>query len=128
MRFNEGKPPLDYILDFPRAQEALARVMEYGASKYEKDNWKRGGKPDQEYLGACMRHIMRHKAEGDFDSESGCLHLAHAVWNLMALIELNRTGDVYVSKERSSTNPFDNAKRVSHTSEARQVLATQQDG
>jgi hypothetical protein len=66
--------------------------MEFGAAKYSRDNWKQGGKPDEEYLDACMRHLYKLKAEGAYDSDSNCLHLAHAVWNLMTLIELNFDG------------------------------------
>lgn len=92
-RDNAGKAPMDFILDFPIAMEALARVMEVGAVKYERDNWKKGGKPDAEYFGAAMRHLFAAKnaknAGEDVASDTGCLHAAHAVWNLLAYIELN---------------------------------------
>jgi len=93
LRKNDGKPQMDFILDFPIAVEALCRVKELGAVKYARDNWKLGGKPDSEYYAACMRHLMAAKTAKDrgemFADDSGCLHLAHAMWNIMALIELN---------------------------------------
>lgn len=88
-RMNGGKPQMDFLLDFPIFAEALCRVMELGAEKYDRDNWKLGGKPDSEYLGAAIRHLMAHKSGELYADDSGCLHLAHAAWNLMALIELN---------------------------------------
>ena len=88
-RMNQGKPQLEFVLDFPIAAEGIARVMEIGGIKYDIDNWKKGGKPDSEYLGAAMRHLFAHKAGELFAPDSGCLHLAHAAWNLLALIELN---------------------------------------
>lgn len=92
LRHNEGKPEMGYILEYPNALEALVRVMEHGAKKYARNNWKLGNKPDSEYLDAAMRHLFKHNSEGYFDKESNCLHIAHAVWNLMTLIELNLKG------------------------------------
>lgn len=88
-RMNTGKPELDFILDFPIALEAFCRVKELGAAKYERDNWKQGGKPDSEYLAAALRHMVAHRSGELFAGDSGCLHLAHAMWNMAAAIELN---------------------------------------
>lgn len=89
LRDNKGKDELSYLLSIPEAQKALAHVFRQGAKKYTRDNWKLGGKPDAEYLDALQRHLLKHVNEGPFDPETGALHLAHAVWNLVALIELN---------------------------------------
>lgn len=91
-RMNAGKAEWDYIFDFPTAVEAFCRVKELGAIKYERDNWKVGGKPDREYISAMGRHIAAFKAGETFATDTGCLHLAHAMWNIMALIELNYPG------------------------------------
>lgn len=92
-RDNSGKPQMGFVLDFPIAMEALCRVKELGAVKYERDNWKLGGKPDSEYYDAALRHLFaakNAKDEGEqVAGDSGCLHLAHAAWNILALIELN---------------------------------------
>jgi hypothetical protein len=89
LRDNKGKDELSYILDIPEALKALSHVFRQGAKKYSRGNWQLGGKPDAEYLDACMRHLTKHVKEGPFDPETGALHLAHAIWNLAALIELN---------------------------------------
>jgi len=91
-RMNEGKPELGYLLEFPTAIEAFARVKMLGAAKYERGNWKKGGKPDNEYLDACLRHMTAFANGEEFASDSGCHHLAHAAWNLFALLELNYPG------------------------------------
>lgn len=96
-RHNEGKPQLHYWQLFPRTAELFARVMEYGATKYEYMNFAKGGKPDQEYLDAAARHrdkgYMRYYWDGDedhlYDDESGCLHHGHELFNLFMLIEEN---------------------------------------
>ena len=99
-RFNQGKPQLGFLLQFPTAMEAFARVKEMGAIKYDRDNWKLGGKPDWEYLDAVMRHLTAHAAylagEGEYFAEdTGCSHLAHAAWNMFALQELNYEGSTH---------------------------------
>lgn len=89
LRYTEGKPQLAYMLEFGTAMEALARIFEFGACKYNDGNWKLGGKPDREYLNSLMRHLRKWKSGEEFDADSGCSHLGHAVWNLCALLELN---------------------------------------
>ncbi len=90
LRYNEGKPKLSEVLMFGNAIKNLAMVMQQGAVKYERRNWLLGGKPDEEYLDSAMRHITEFIEEGEvYDPESGCHHLAHAVWNLNAIQRLN---------------------------------------
>ena len=90
LRFNEGKPRLSYFMrSFPRMVEAVARVKEFGANKYMEDNWRAGNKPDREYWDSLFRHLLYIFQGEMYDQDSGCLHLAHAVWNLSALLELN---------------------------------------
>lgn len=91
-RMNNGKPQLSFLLQFPTAVEAFARVKELGAIKYERDNWQLGGKPDWEYLDACLRHVMAFMSGEYYAEDTGCPHLAHAAWNLFALQELNYPG------------------------------------
>ena len=88
-RMNQGKPLFSFILDFPKALLAFCRVKEVGAIKYERNDWKEGGKPDEEYLDAALRHMVEFKNGEQFASDTGCHHLAHAAWNLFALLELN---------------------------------------
>lgn len=89
LRDNTGKPEMDFLLDLPLALEALTRVFEQGAVKYAPRNWIKGGKEDSEYLSATLRHMLKYRKGEDYDQETGCLHIAHALWNLAALIELN---------------------------------------
>jgi hypothetical protein len=94
LRFNEGKPQLSYILYYGKAIELLARVLEYGECKYDHLNWKKGNKPNEEYLDAHMRHMEKVFREGPIDPKTGCHHYGHALWNLMTLIELNDIGPI----------------------------------
>jgi hypothetical protein len=94
LRFNEGKPSLSYILQFVNPMRAIARIMEFGAAKYEDGNWRKGGKPDKEYLDSMMRHLTYWLHGEVYDDDSGCSHLGHAIWNLLALHELNHPDEI----------------------------------
>jgi hypothetical protein len=105
MRYNDGKPKLSYFMrSFPRMAEAIARVKEMGGIKYEEGNWKKGNKPDAEYWDSMFRHLNAVFTGEEYDKDSGCLHIAHAVWNMCALHELNSTSppiDEVVFQERA---------------------------
>lgn len=106
MRYNDGKPKLSYFMrSFPRMAEAIARVKEMGGIKYEEGNWKKGNKPDEEYWDSMFRHLQYIFTGEEYDKDSGCLHIAHAVWNMCALHELNSTSppiDEVVFAERAT--------------------------
>lgn len=88
LRFNEGKPELSYLLSFGVGLEDLAAVMSQGAIKYERDNWLKGGKPVEEYLDSAMRHLVAFRTGAVYDPETGCKHLAHVAWNMLAALRL----------------------------------------
>ena len=62
--------------------------------KYADGNWRKGGKPDREYLDSMMRHLTLWIHGEVYDDDSGCSHLGHAIWNLMALHELNHPDEI----------------------------------
>ena len=86
-RFNTGKLRMDLV---PISSlNALARVLTYGAQKYDSDNWRRGFNYSVPY--AClMRHLTAWQDGEDLDPESGLSHLDHAIANLAMLIEFER--------------------------------------
>ena len=86
MRHNEGKPQLSYILDFPKTMEAVSRVLESGAEKYEKNNWKLGGTLTSSE-DSLLRHILAFHNCQDNDIESGISHLAHVICNAAFMLE-----------------------------------------
>lgn len=83
-RYNSGKPMMSLLP--PIALEEVAKVLTYGAKKYDKHNWLKG-LPWTEILDSAERHINAWKKGEDID-ESGCLHIAHAACNLLMLIEM----------------------------------------
>jgi hypothetical protein len=121
LRYNEGKPKLSYFArSFRWMNAAVARVKEFGANKYDDENWRLGNKPDQEYLDSLFRHLDYFFAGEFYDQDSGCSHLAHAVWNLSALAELNH-GD----KPIVDTSLFN--ERMKYWSDKKAVKVIEQD-
>lgn len=84
---NEGKPPLALVSR--DLVEELARVREFGAIKYERDNWRKGF-PYTTSLNAALRHIFLFLDRQDTDPESNLGHLGHAVANLEHVIYMER--------------------------------------
>lgn len=88
-RYNTGKPPLDLLpLDL---MTGLSRVLEYGQSKYGRNNWRQGA-PATEQVAALLRHLQpimlalnTDTAEGLYDTESGLPHVDHMLFNVLSL-------------------------------------------
>jgi hypothetical protein len=76
VKHDQGKP--DFSLISYELMEAVARVREFGAKKYSKNNWKLGFKVTRS-CAAALRHIFLFLSGQTIDDESGLSHLAHAV-------------------------------------------------
>lgn len=79
-----GKPRADLLPS--AALLEVAKVLNFGATKYADNNWRKGFSWSRLY-GAAMRHILAHKDGENVDSESGLSHLSHAACCLLFLLE-----------------------------------------
>lgn len=88
-RWNAGKARWD-LLPFDALVEVVS-VYTKGADKYKDRNWEKGMS-----WGICIAATFRHFTSwllGETnDKETGCNHLAHAVWNLLALLTYQLRG------------------------------------
>jgi hypothetical protein len=99
-RHNANKPRLSQVLWFGPALAALAAHAEAGRLKYPDvpndgrytPNWLLGGKPDEEYLDAAMRHLEQLTLGHVYDDETHTMHAAAVMWNMAALITCNYPG------------------------------------
>jgi Domain of unknown function (DUF5664) len=92
-KFDQGKPDLSYIS--LELVEEVARVREFGAKKYSKNNWKRGFKVSRS-LAAALRHIFTFLSGEINDPESGLSHLGHAACCLEhAIYDMRRHPENY---------------------------------
>lgn len=87
-KFDGGKP--DYGLLPPFALEEFAKVLTYGAQKYEPDNWKRVPDAKRRYFAAAQRHMWAWKRNELNDPETALHHLAHAMCCLSFIIDLQQ--------------------------------------
>lgn len=71
--------PMEYV-------SAAARAFQFGATKYQKDNWRQGLQWNR-LVAALLRHIYQFNEVVEKDEESGLSHLDHAAACLAMLIE-----------------------------------------
>jgi len=87
-----GKPPMALLSGFALAE--IAKVLEFGAKKYDPWNW-RGGFKWSRLSSAVLRHIFSWLNGEDKDPETGLSHLSHAACGIIFLIdfEVNQLGE-----------------------------------
>jgi hypothetical protein len=83
LRYDDGK--IRYDLIPPEWEHALAEVMTAGAKKYAARNWERG-MAWSKCVGCARRHLWKWLRGESYDPETGCHHLAHVAWNVLALM------------------------------------------
>lgn len=73
-------------LTYTSTMREISKVRQYGIAKYgAAEDWLTT-EPER-HFDAAMRHILAHVEGEEYDTDSGCLHLAHAITNLMFEIE-----------------------------------------
>lgn len=87
VKFDSGKAPMD-LLPYESLEE-IAKVLAFGAKKYERANWAQGINQSR-LISAAMRHLGQYNNGEDFDSESETLHLANAACNLLFAIWMHK--------------------------------------
>lgn len=79
-KYNAGKPMISLVE--PLFIEGIAKVLTFGAKKYDVDNWKKGI-PENEVIDALLRHLIDYRKGEHFDPETGLDHRDHIGCNLM---------------------------------------------
>jgi hypothetical protein len=88
MKFDDGK--LDYTLVPWDGMDEVVKVLEFGAKKYARDNWKKVENANTRYLAAAFRHLIHHNNGEAADPETGISHLAHATCCMLFLLALEK--------------------------------------
>lgn len=83
-----GKAPL-YLIP-PRPLVETAQVLEFGVQEYAAWNWSKGFAASRLY-GALLRHLFAWWGGEELDRKSGLPHLAHAMCNLLFIMDLRHT-------------------------------------
>lgn len=88
-KLDAGKSRLGLVLSgFARALHAVAEVGTFGAKKYSDNGWQVVPDGKARYLDAALRHLLPIDGK-ERAADSGLLHLAHAAWNALAVLELH---------------------------------------
>ena len=82
----DGEKPRMYLLP-PKAIQEVAKVLTFGAQKYDEDNWKKLDNLQNRYTGASLRHIFAIMEGEELDPETECYHEAHAICCLLFKLE-----------------------------------------
>ena len=82
----DGEKPRMYLL-LPKAIQEVAKVLTFGAQKYDEDNWKKLDNLQNRYTGASFRHIFAIMEGEELDQETECYHEAHAICCLLFKLE-----------------------------------------
>jgi len=90
-KHDAGKPRMSLLPI--SAIMAILDVLEYGAKKYEVDNWRKVTDQRIRYYDAAQRHLMAWFQGEKRDDESGLRHLAHAVCCIVFLLAVEVEDD-----------------------------------
>lgn len=94
-KLDEGK--VEYRLLPVQALKSVAEVLTFGAVKYAPHSWRRV--ETYRLLDATYRHLETVRGGELIDTESGLPHLAHAITNLMFILESQLEGLVNSDKD-----------------------------
>ena len=70
--------------------EDIVKVYTEGAKKYGPNSWQNLEDGYNRYKAAAFRHLLEYEKGNEFDEETGCRHLAQAVWNLLACLHISK--------------------------------------
>lgn len=87
IKFDDDKRDFT-LLPWPAVEE-IVKVLEFGAKKYSRDNWKHVAA--ERYTKAAFRHLVAYNQGEELDQESGLSHLAHLGCCVLFLISLEKT-------------------------------------
>lgn len=88
-KYDNGKPSTTLLPSKPLLE--IAKVLDYGAKKYEAHNWRKGIKYSR-VLSAAQRHLLAWNEGENNDPETNITHLAHAACNILFLLQYEIDG------------------------------------
>ncbi len=77
--------------------EKVVEIYTFGAEKYGANTWQNLKDGYNRYKAAMFRHLMEFEKGNVIDDESGKEHLAHMVWNSIAMLYMSDNTDNILS-------------------------------
>jgi len=88
-KLDSGKPRAWLCIQgFSSALSELALVTTAGAKKYSPSGWEKVPDGEARYMDAFGRHMLALGKGQEVDPDTGCMHQAQMIWNLLAALEL----------------------------------------
>lgn len=88
MKHDQGKPRYDLLPAI--AIDELAKILTFGAEKYEPNSWQLVDNGLERYRAALLRHTFAIQRGELIDPESGLPHSAHAMCCAAFICELEK--------------------------------------
>jgi hypothetical protein len=83
-KFDQEKVKM-HLLPFVVLRD-VAKVLTFGAKKYDEDNWKKVQDAEKRYFAAALRHLTEFQEDKNtLDEETKMPHLANAITDLIFL-------------------------------------------
>jgi len=98
IKFDTDK--LDYTLLPWDSIEDIVKVLEFGARKYARDNWK--NVEAERYVKAAFRHLVAYQQGERSDQETGLSHLAHLGCCVLFLLSMEKNNVAIPTSDRTS--------------------------
>ena len=86
IKYDSAKPKMNLLP--PKAIVEVAKVLTFGAEKYDAANWRKLDALQNRYTAGALRHIFAHMDGEQLDPETGLSHMAHALCCLLFKLEI----------------------------------------
>ena len=86
LKYDSAKPKMNLLP--PKAILEVAKVLTFGAEKYDAENWRKLDDLQNRYTAGALRHIFAHMDGEELDPETNLSHLAHALCCLLFKLEI----------------------------------------
>lgn len=86
IKYDTEKPKMNLLP--PKAVLEVAKVLTFGAEKYDAENWRKLDNLQSRYTAGALRHIFAHMDGEQLDPETELSHLAHALCCLLFKLEI----------------------------------------
>ena len=86
IKYDSAKPKMNLLP--PKAILEVAKVLTFGAEKYDAENWRKLDDLQNRYTAGALRHIFAHMDGEELDPETNLSHLAHALCCLLFKLEI----------------------------------------
>ena len=109
IKYDSAKPKMNLLP--PKAILEVAKVLTFGAEKYDAENWRKLDDLQNRYTAGALRHIFAHMDGEELDPETNLSHLAHALCCLLFKLEIELEDAKTKEKEPRETDSTEHTAR-----------------